>query len=128
MVQSFQEGIVLFGVTLLLQMANYFKGKKVQLRIIIIVIIGRMGYLVIFQFIQVIFQFNDSRLLQSLQNPIGPYLAKYDYLIFTFLNAIDTITRVFTIFAFMRMCIMIVNKHIIEFITDLNTNFLEWQR
>ena len=24
--------------------------------------------------------------------------------------------------------IMIVNKHIIEFITDLNTNFLEWQR
>ena len=48
MVQSFQEGIVLFGVTLLLQMANYFKGKKVQLRIRIILIIGRMGYLVIF--------------------------------------------------------------------------------
>ena len=28
----------------------------------------------------------------------------------------------------MRMCIMIVHKRIIEFITDLNTNFLEWQR
>ena len=128
MVQSFQEGIVLFGVTLLLQIANYFKGKKVQLRIIIIVIMGRMGYLVVFQFGQVIFQFNDTRLLQALPNSIGPYLAKYDYLILTFLNTIDTITGVFTIFAFMRMCIMIVNKRIIEFITDLNTNFLEWQR
>ena len=45
-----------------------------------------------------------------------------------FVNAIDTITRIFTIFASMRICIMIVHKRIIEFINDLNTNFLEWQR
>ena len=41
--QSFQEGNVLFGVTLLLQIANYFKGKKVQLRIITILIMAKMG-------------------------------------------------------------------------------------
>ena len=120
--QSFQEGIVLFGVTLLLQIANYFKGKKVQLRIITILIMTRMGYLFIFQLAQVILQLNDISLL------LDSYLIIADYMILPILNAIDTITRVFTIFAFMRMCIMIVHKRIIEFITDLNTNFLEWQR
>ena len=52
----------------------------------------------------------------------------FDSLILPILNAIDTITRVFTIFSFMRMCIMIVHKRITEFITDLNTDFLERQR
>ena len=130
--QSFQEGIVLFGVTLLLQIANYFKGKKVQLIIITILIIARMGYLFIFQFTQVILQFIDLSLSQKLPYSFDPYyinsyLISY-YSIVLFLNVIDTITRVFTIFAFMRMCIIIVHKRIIEFITDLNTNFLEWQR
>ena len=128
--QSFQEGIVLFGVTLLLQIANYFKGKKVQLRIITILIIVRMGYLFIFQSTQVILQFIDLSLSQKLPNAfysINRYLIIYYSLVF-FFNVIDAITRVFTIFAFMRMCIMIVRKRIIEFITDLNTNFLEWQR
>ena len=130
--QSFQEGIVLFGVTLLLQIANYFKGKKVQLRIITILIIARMGYLFIFQLAQVILQFIDLSLSKRVPYPFDPYLIS-NYLIFyysivLFLNAIDTITRVFTIFAFMRMCIMIVHKRITEFIADLNTNFLEWQR
>ena len=131
--QSFQEGIVLFGITLLLQIANYFKGKKVQLRIITILIIARMGYIFIFQSTQVIFQFIDiSSLSQRVLYPfysyyINGYIIIY-YSIVLFLNAIDTITRVFTVFAFMRMCIMIVHKRIIEFITDLNTNFLEWQR
>ena len=121
--QSFQEGIVLFGVTLLLQIANYFKGKKVQLRIITILIIARMGYLFIFQFTQAILQFID------ISSPeVYYYLIYFDFFILPILNTIDTITRVFTIFAFMRMCIMIVHKRIIEFITDLNTNFLEWQR
>ena len=119
--QSFQEGIVLFGVTLLLQIANYFKGKKVQLRIITILIIARMGYLFIFQFTQVILQFNEIGL------SLYPYLISADFLILPILNSTDTITRVFTIFAFMRMCIMIVHKHITEFITDLNTEFLERQ-
>ena len=123
--QSFQEGIVLFGVTLLLQIANYFKGKKVQLRIITILIIARMGYLIIFQFTQAFLQFID---LSSLWQTVNSDLIIADYFILPILNAIDTITRVFTIFAFMRMCIMIVHKRIIEFITDLNTNFLEWQR
>ena len=123
--QSFQEGIVLFGVTLLLQIANYFKGKKVQLRIITILIIARMGYIFIFQFTQVILHFIDlSSLLQK--SPI--YLIYIYYLTLPMLNAIDTISRVFTIFAFMRMCIMIVHKRIIEFITDLNTDFPERQR
>ena len=120
--QSFQEGIVLFGVTLLLQIANYFKGKKVQLRIITILIIARMGYLFILQFTQVILQFNEISLF------LYPYLTFTDFYILPIFNAIDTITRVFTIFAFMRMCIMIVHKRITEFITDLNTDFLEWQR
>ena len=121
--QSFQEGIVLFGVTLLLQIANYFKGKKVQLTIITILIIARMGYLFIFQFTQAMLQFID------LSSPeVYSYLICFDFFILPILNSIDTITRVFTIFAFMRMCIMIVHKRIIEFITDLNTNFLEWQR
>ena len=121
--QSFQEGIVLFGVTLLLQIANYFKGKKVQLRIITILIIARMGYIFIFQLAQVILPFID------LNSPeVYPYSIIADFLILPILNVIDTITRVFTIFAFMRMCIIIVHKRIIEFITDLNTNFLEWQR
>ena len=125
--QSFQEGIVLFGVTLLLQIANYFKGKKVQLRIITILIMAKMGYLFIFQLAQVILQFIDiSSLLQK--SPIYLYLIYIYSLTLPMLNGIDTITRVFTIFAFMRMCIMIVHKRIIEFITDLNTNFLEWQR
>ena len=123
--QSFQEGIVLFGITLLLQIANYFKGKKVQLRIITILIIARMGYLFILQLTQVILQFID---LSSLSQTVNSYLIYADLYIFPILNAIDTITRVFTIFAFMRMCIMIVHRRIIEFITDLNTNFLEWQR
>ena len=123
--QSFQEGIVLFGVTLLLQIANYFKGKKVQLRIITILIIARMGYLFIFQFTQAFLLFIDISSLWQ-KSPIYLYLIYIYYL--TILNAIDTITRVFTIFAFMRMCIIIVHKRIIEFITDLNTNFLEWQR
>ena len=128
--QSFQEGIVLFGVTLLLQIANYFKGKKVQLRIVTILIIARMGYIFIFQSTQVILQFIDLSLSQKLPNAfysINRYLIIYYSLVF-FFNVIDAITRVFTIFAFMRMCIMIVRKRIIEFITDLNTNFLEWQR
>ena len=120
--QSFQEGIVLFGVTLLLQIANYFKGKKVQLRIITILIMTRMGYLFIFQFTQVILQFNEISLSRY------SYLTFADFYILPILNAIDTITRVFTIFAFMRMCTMIIHKHITEFITDLNTNFLERQR
>ena len=120
--QSFQEGIVLFGVTLLLQIANYFKGKKVQLRIITILIMAKMGYIFIFQFSQVILQFNEIRL------SVYPYLINADFYILPILNAIDTITRVFTIFAFMRMCIMIVHKRINEFITDLNTDFLERQR
>ena len=122
--QSFQEGIVLFGVTLLLQIANYFKGKKVQLRIITILIIARMGYIFIFQSTQVILQFNVLRLSQTLYS----YLIYADLYILPILNTIDTTTRVFTIFAFMRMCIMIVHKRINEFITDLNTDFLEWQR
>ena len=63
--QSFQEGIVLFGVTLLLQIANYFKGKKVQLIIITILIIARMGYLFILQSTQVILQFIDLSLSQT---------------------------------------------------------------
>ena len=130
--QSFQEGIVLFGVTLLLQIANYFKGKKVQLRIITILIIARMGYIFIFQSTQVILQFIDLNSSQKRLYPVDSYFIN-GYLIFYYsivlpLNTIDTITRVFTIFAFMRMCIMIVHKRIIEFITDLNTNFLEWQR
>ena len=130
--QSFQEGIVLFGVTLLLQIANYFKGKKVQLRIITILIMARMGYIFILQLTQVILHFIDLSLSQRVLYPFDPYLIS-NYLIFyysivLFLNAIDTITRVFTIFAFMRMCIMIVHKRITEFITDLNTDFLEWQR
>ena len=120
--QSFQEGIVLFGVTLLLQIANYFKGKKVQLRIITILIMARMGYLFILQLTQVILQFNE------ISSSHYPYLRFTDFYILPILNVIDTIARVFTIFAFMRMCIMIVHKRIIEFITDLNTNFLEWQR
>ena len=122
--QSFQEGIVLFGVNLLLQIANYFKGKKVQLRIITILIIARMGYLFILQFTQAFLQFID---MSSLSQRVIFYTI-YTLFILPILNAIDTITRVFTIFAFMRMCIMIVHKRIIEFITDLNTNFLEWQR
>ena len=122
--QSFQEGIVLFGVTLLLQIANYFKGKKVQLIIITILIIARMGYLFILQFTQAFLQFID---MSSLSQRVIFYTI-YTLFILPILNAIDTITRVFTIFAFMRMCIMIVHKRIIEFITDLNTNFLEWQR
>ena len=125
--QSFQEGIVLFGVTLLLQIANYFKGKKVQLRIITILIIARMGYIFIFQFTQAFLLFIDLSSLWQ-KSPIYRYLIYIYYLIIPILNAIDTITRVFTIFAFMRMCIMIVHKRIIEFITDLNTNFFEWQR
>ena len=125
--QSFQEGIVLFGVTLLLQIANYFKGKKVQLRIITILIIARMGYLIILQFSTVILQLiNISSLWQK--SPIYLYLNYIYYLTIPILNAIDTITRVFTIFAFMRMCIMIVNKRINEFINDLNADFLERQR
>ena len=129
--QSFQEGIVLFGVTLLLQIANYFKGKKVQLRIITILIIARMGYIFIFQSTQVILQLidlNSPQSLFSLSQTVNFYSIYADFFILPILNAIDTITRVFTIFAFMRMCIMIVHKRIIEFITDLNTNFLEWQR
>ena len=130
--QSFQEGIVLFGVTLLLQIANYFKGKKVQLRIITILIIARMGYIFIFQSTQIILQFIDLNSSPKLPYAFDSYFINR-YLIFYYsivlpLNAIDTITRVFTIFAFMRMCIMIVHKRIIEFITDLNTDFLEWQR
>ena len=123
--QSFQEGIVLFGITLLLQIANYFKGKKVQLRIITILIIARMGYLFIFQFSQAFLQFNEISLSQTLY----PYLIiNADFYILPILNAIDTTTRVFTIFAFMRMCIIIVHKRINEFITDLNTDFLERER
>ena len=122
--QSFQEGIVLFGVTLLLQIANYFKGKKVQLGIITILIIARMGYLFIFQFTQAFLLFNEI----SLSLTLYPYLINADFYILPILNAIDTTTRVFTIFAFMRMCIMIVHKRINEFITDLNTNFLERER
>ena len=125
--QSFQEGIVLFGVTLLLQIANYFKGKKVQLRIITILIIARMGYIFILQFSTVILHFIDISSLWQ-KSPIYPYLNYIYYLTLPILNAIDTITRVFTIFAFMRMCIMIVHKRIIEFITDLNADFLERQR
>ena len=126
MVQSFQEGIVLFGVTLLLQIANYFKGKKVQLRIIVLLIIARMGY----RFLLEVFLLfiNVSSLLLPLPFFITRVLYLFIFLISPFIYTIDTITRVFTIFAFMRMCIMIVHKRIIEFITDLNTNFLEWQR
>ena len=71
--QSFQEGIVLFGVTLLLQIANYFKGKKVQLRIITILIIARMGYIFILQFAQVILQFTDISSLWQKLHFIFPY-------------------------------------------------------
>ena len=119
--QSFQEGIVLFGVTLLLQIANYFKGKKVQLIIITILIIARMGYLFILQFSIVILHFID---ISSLSQKVDFFTIYADFLILIILNAIDTITRVFTIFAFMRMCIIIVHKHIIEFITDLKLTFL----
>ena len=113
-----------------MQIANYFKGKKVQLRIITILIIARMGYVFIFQFTQVILQFIDiSSLWQKSSITKSHIYFIYIYsFILPILNAIDIITRVFTIFAFMRMCIMIVHKRIIEFITDLNTNFLEWQR
>ena len=54
-----QEGIVLFGVTLLLQIANYFKGKKVLLKIIIILIIIRMGYILCLEFGQYLIRFID---------------------------------------------------------------------
>ena len=125
--QSFQEGILLFGVTLLLQIAIYFKGKKVQLRIITILIITRMGYLFIFHFITVILHFIDiSSISQTL--PVYFPFINTDFFTLPFVNVIDTITRVFTVFAFMRMCIMIVHKRIIEFINDLNSNFLERQR
>ena len=87
--QSFQEGIVLFGVTLLLQIANYFKGKKVQLRIITILIIARMGYLFILQSTQVILQFID------LSSPeVYYYLIYFDFFILPILNTIDKITRI----------------------------------
>ena len=86
-----------------------------------------MGYIFIFQFTQVILQSIDISSLWQ-KSPIHPYLIYLYYLTLPILNTIDAITRVFTIFAFMRMCIMIVHKRIIEFITDLNTNFLEWQR
>ena len=102
MVPSFQEGIVLFGVTLLLQMANYFKGKKVQLRIRIILIIGRMGYLVIFSLSKLFSSLMTHAYCSHYKSHLS-LLAKYDYLIFTFLNTIDAITRVFIIFAFMRI-------------------------
>ena len=87
----------------------------------------RMGHLFIFQFTQAFLLFIDMSSLWQ-KSPIYRYLIYIYYLTIPILNTIDTITRVFTIFAFMRMCIMIVHKRIIEFITVLNTNFIEWQR
>ena len=127
--QSFQEGIVLFGVTLLLQIANYFKGKKVQLNIIIILILTRMGYVLCLEFSQYIIQFIDLTWL-SQTFPFRPvyYISSNKYLIIFIVYAIDLITRVFTVCAFMRMCITIVHQRILEFITHLHTSFLEWER
>ena len=127
--QSFQEGIVLFGVTLLLQIANYFKGKKTQLNIIIILIIVRMGYVLCLEFSQYLIQFIDlAWLYQRFPFLPGFTTSSSNNYFIIIVYGIDLITRVFTVFAFMRMCTNIVHQRIIEFITQLHTSCLEWER
>ena len=112
----------------MLQIANYFKGKKTRLNIIIILIIVRMGYVLCLEFSQYLIQFIDVVWLPQ-RFPFLPvfYISNNKYLIFI-VYGIDLITRVFTVFAFMRMCTNIVHQRIIEFMTHLHTSFLEWER
>ena len=123
--EAFQEGIILFGVTLLLQIAYYFKEKNVHLNIIITVIMVRISYVFMLELSVVLIRIFGAIGYPYIPSLIDEVLYFGEYYIHRYLYTFDTITRVFTVFAFMRMCIRIVQTRINEFINHINSNFIE---
>ena len=116
--QSFQEGILLFGICLSLQVINYFTRKRFYFRTICIAILARMVYVVLLKCVSVI----SPELITNGE------ISMYITLALFCLNGIDVLTRVFSVFAFIRMCLLIVNNHIKDFTNHINTRYLDTQR
>ena len=116
--QSFKEGILLFGICLSLQINNYFTRKRFHFRRLCVAILLRMVYIILFKCVSVI----SSAVITDTMTSLSITLALFC------LNGIDVITRVFSVFAFIRMCLIIVNNHIKEFTNHINTRYLDSQR
>ena len=114
---AFQEGIMLFGLTLLLQIANYFSNRKFHFKRITIAIILRIMYVFLLDFNtgSGLAFFPSKRIITS-------------SISLSLLYFFDCFIRVFFVFGFVKMTLGPATKYINEFRTDLNTAYLETYR
>ena len=111
-VHSFQEDILLFALTLLVQIVNFIKGEKIFLSRLIVGIIIRMIYLFILDI-------NVGSGITLYFKPI--YYKAFFPVLVCLLYIFDGFIRLFTIFAFIRMSLMGINEYITDFINTIGT-------
>ena len=132
--QVFQEAIMLFGLTLVLQVDYYFKGENFKFYKIIIAIAIRIVYLLTLEF-------GISKYVTELTTEVKHidtriqswYLAFITWIDIFFeplslIYFFDALTRVFIVFGYINMGLRRVKKYIKDFNNDIGTRFLERTR